>query len=62
VFYEFVLLFSSITNVCIIIITIIVMFSPVKDTVVVNDRWGDTIRCQHGDFYTCFDKYNPGSD
>ena len=27
----------------------------------VNDRWGDNnIVCQHGDFYTCHDKYNPG--
>ncbi len=27
---------------------------------VVNDRWGRDIRCQHGDFYTCDDRYNPG--
>jgi len=34
--------------------------SPVKDTVVVNDRWGKGIPCHHGDFYTCADRYNPG--
>ncbi|CAI9739057.1 alpha-L-fucosidase-like isoform X1 [Octopus vulgaris] len=34
--------------------------SPVKDTVVVNDRWGIGISCHHGDFYTCQDRYNPG--
>ncbi|KRT85036.1 hypothetical protein AMK59_2040, partial [Oryctes borbonicus] len=34
--------------------------SPVRDTVVVNDRWGSGITCKHGDFYTCRDRYNPG--
>ncbi|XP_045622797.2 alpha-L-fucosidase-like [Procambarus clarkii] len=34
--------------------------SPVKDTVVVNDRWGRGIRCHHGSFYNCDDHYNPG--
>ncbi|KAK2715940.1 hypothetical protein QYM36_010493 [Artemia franciscana] len=34
--------------------------SPVKETVVVNDRWGRGIPCKHGDFYTCSDRYNPG--
>lgn len=35
--------------------------SPVKDEVVVNDRWGSgDIICHHGDFYTCSDRYNPG--
>jgi len=35
--------------------------SPVKDTVVTNDRWGaDGVRCNHGGFYTCHDRYNPG--
>ncbi|KAK2170679.1 hypothetical protein LSH36_1g12005 [Paralvinella palmiformis] len=33
--------------------------SPVKDTVVTNDRWGD-VMCKHGDFWTCHDRYNPG--
>ena len=33
--------------------------SPVKDTIVVNDRWGQGDSCKHGDFYTCHDKYNP---
>ncbi|XP_044747812.1 alpha-L-fucosidase [Coccinella septempunctata] len=35
--------------------------SPVKDTIVVNDRWGIDIPCKHGDFYTCTDRYNPGT-
>jgi len=35
--------------------------SPVKDTVVVNDRWGSNIPCHHGGFYTCTDRYNPGT-
>lgn len=34
--------------------------SPVKDTVVVNDRWGNGDSCKHGGFYTCNDRYNPG--
>lgn len=34
--------------------------SPVKDTVVVNDRWGNGAACHHGGFYTCTDRYNPG--
>ncbi|XP_063240925.1 alpha-L-fucosidase-like [Bacillus rossius redtenbacheri] len=34
--------------------------SPVRDTVVVNDRWGKDVPCKHGDFYTCTDRYNPG--
>ncbi|XP_049867209.1 tissue alpha-L-fucosidase-like [Pectinophora gossypiella] len=35
--------------------------SPVKDHVVVNDRWGARLRCVHGDFYNCDDRFNPGS-
>ncbi|XP_071813119.1 alpha-L-fucosidase-like isoform X2 [Apostichopus japonicus] len=34
--------------------------SPVKDTVVTNDRWGKEARCTHGGFFTCDDRYNPG--
>jgi alpha-L-fucosidase len=34
--------------------------SPVKDTVVVNDRWGAGDACVHGGYYTCDDRYNPG--
>eukprot|EP01121_Diplochlamys_sp_Union-15-3_P021986 TRINITY_DN921_c0_g1_i1.p1 TRINITY_DN921_c0_g1~~TRINITY_DN921_c0_g1_i1.p1 ORF type:complete len:451 (-),score=63.65 TRINITY_DN921_c0_g1_i1:35-1387(-) len=34
--------------------------SPVKDTVVVNDRWGIGDACHHGGYYTCNDRYNPG--
>ncbi|CAL4063221.1 unnamed protein product, partial [Meganyctiphanes norvegica] len=35
--------------------------SPVKDTVVVNDRWGHDSRCEHGSYVTCHDRYNPGT-
>ncbi|XP_076468701.1 alpha-L-fucosidase-like [Babylonia areolata] len=34
--------------------------SPVKDSVVTNDRWGRGISCHHGGFLTCSDRYNPG--
>jgi len=36
-------------------------YSPVKETVVANDRWGIGIDCHHGDFYTCADRFNPGT-
>ncbi|XP_060640215.2 tissue alpha-L-fucosidase [Anolis sagrei] len=35
--------------------------SPVKDTVVVNDRWGFNCSCHHGGYYNCQDKYKPGT-
>nr|XP_020634600.1 tissue alpha-L-fucosidase [Pogona vitticeps] len=35
--------------------------SPVKDTVVVNDRWGINCSCRHGGYYNCQDKYKPGT-
>ena len=34
--------------------------SPVKDRIVVNDRWGTDCRCNHGGYYTCHDRFNPG--
>ncbi|XP_026789864.2 plasma alpha-L-fucosidase [Pangasianodon hypophthalmus] len=34
--------------------------SPVRDTVVTNDRWGKGSICTHGGYYTCADRYNPG--
>jgi len=34
--------------------------SPVRDEVVVNDRWGKDANCVHGDVKTCKDRYNPG--
>ncbi|XP_064478244.1 alpha-L-fucosidase-like isoform X1 [Ornithodoros turicata] len=34
--------------------------SPVRETVVVNDRWGINANCKHGDFYNCKDNYDPG--
>ena len=35
-------------------------YSPVKDTVVVNDRWGSGDSCKNGGYFTCHDRYNPG--
>ncbi|CAM4578895.1 unnamed protein product [Lepidochelys kempii] len=35
--------------------------SPVKDTVVVNDRWCNNCSCNHGGYYNCADKYKPGT-
>ena len=35
--------------------------SPVKDTVVTNDRWGEGAACHHGGYWTCSDRYTPGS-
>lgn len=35
--------------------------SPVRETVVTNDRWGLGTNCKHGDFYTCSDRFNPGT-
>lgn len=34
--------------------------SPVRNTVVTNDRWGSGSICTHGGFYTCADRYQPG--
>uniref|UniRef100_A0A8C3VXL7 Alpha-L-fucosidase n=1 Tax=Catagonus wagneri TaxID=51154 RepID=A0A8C3VXL7_9CETA len=33
--------------------------SPVKDVVVVNDRWGKNCSCHHGGYYNCQDKFKP---
>lgn len=35
--------------------------SPVKNTVLVNDRWGKGVPCHHGDFYNCADRFNPST-
>ncbi|XP_066126213.1 tissue alpha-L-fucosidase [Saccopteryx bilineata] len=35
--------------------------SPVKDEVVVNDRWGYNCSCHHGGYYNCEDKFQPSS-
>jgi alpha-L-fucosidase len=35
--------------------------SPVKSTVVTNDRWGGGVACHHGGYYTCSDRFNPGT-
>ncbi|XP_041664065.1 tissue alpha-L-fucosidase-like [Cheilinus undulatus] len=33
--------------------------SPVKDTVVTNDRWGKGCYCKHGGYYNCKDRFTP---
>ncbi|KAG4069724.1 hypothetical protein HA402_002303, partial [Bradysia odoriphaga] len=33
--------------------------SPVAETVISNDRWGEDTMCQHGGFFTCHDRFNP---
>jgi len=33
--------------------------SPVRDKVVVNDRWGKGTSCKHGGYLNCVDKFNP---
>ena len=30
--------------------------SPVKDKVVVNDRWGTGTSCKHGGYFNCADR------
>lgn len=32
--------------------------SPVKDEIVVNDKWGKGTDCRHGSFYNCKSAYN----
>ncbi|XP_066901637.1 alpha-L-fucosidase [Halyomorpha halys] len=34
--------------------------SPVRRTVVVNDRWGKETLCKHGGYFTCADRFAPG--
>ncbi|XP_063165253.1 plasma alpha-L-fucosidase [Candoia aspera] len=33
--------------------------SPVRNTVVTNDRWGAGTICKHGGYFTCADRYSP---
>ncbi|KAM4795358.1 tissue alpha-L-fucosidase [Rhinophrynus dorsalis] len=35
--------------------------SPVKDKIVVNDRWGSNCSCYHGGYYNCADKFTPST-
>jgi len=43
-----------------IVVSLFLCVSPVRETVVTNDRWGRGIKCRHGGYYTCHDRYNPG--
>ena len=43
-----------------ILCVMIMLDSPVKDTVVVNDCWGKGIPCNHGGYFACKDRYHPG--
>ena len=57
-------LFQMFTCQCswIIVICLYVRCSPVKDTVVVNDRWGSDSRNKHGGVFTGSDRFHPGKD
>ncbi|XP_065181072.1 alpha-L-fucosidase-like [Sycon ciliatum] len=35
--------------------------SPVKDEVIVDDRWGTDARCHHGGYWTCQDRFQPST-
>ena len=35
------------------------LYSPVRDNVLVNDRWGAGTACKHGDVRNCQDKFDP---
>lgn len=35
--------------------------SPVRKTIVTNDRWGSDAVCKHGGFLNCDDRFNPGN-
>ena len=35
--------------------------SPAKDTVVTNARWGAACACSHGGFFSCEDRFVPGT-
>ncbi|XP_030268358.1 tissue alpha-L-fucosidase-like [Sparus aurata] len=34
--------------------------SPVKEGVIVNDRWGKGCYCKHGGYFNCADRFSPG--
>lgn len=36
------------------------IYSPVRDNILVNDRWGAGTACKHGDVRNCQDKFSPG--
>ena len=44
---------------CSIEVFSLVSYSPVKDTVIVNDRWGNDSRYHHGGVMTDPDHFNP---
>lgn len=57
------LLYASLLN-PVILCTFYNLFfncSPVKDTIVVNDRWGTDANCKHGDVKLCKDRYSPST-
>ena len=37
----------------------LLLYSPVRDNVLVNDRWGAGTACKHGDVRNCQDKFDP---
>ena len=44
---------------CIIKVFSLVSYSPVRETVIVNDRWGNDSRYHHGGVMTDPDHFNP---
>ena len=43
----------------VVIVLVIFVFSPVRDNILVNDRWGFGTMCKHGDVKNCQDGYDP---
>lgn len=37
------------------------VYSPVKDYILTNDRWGSDCFCKHGGVWTCSDRFHPGT-
>ena len=43
----------------VVIVLVIFVFSPVRDNILVNDRWAFGTMCKHGDVKNCQDGYDP---
>ena len=48
------------THGCYFLTSFLIDHSPVKDTVITDDRWGHGDLCVNGGYYICHDHYNPG--
>ena len=59
--FVYMITLAFLANQCTYVLHILMYFgSPVRDTVVINDRWGSDTPCKHGGVYTCQDRYNLG--